>query len=425
MSNKNLTIAYIGLSHLGLIHAVVSALKGFKIIGYHHDRKVIERLQNQNTDIQEPGLHDLLLKYKNQLHFTNDLNEVSTSDLVFISYDIPTDKNGHSDLSIVKNAIKNILPIMSRDSTLVLLSQVPPGFTQSLNISRINIYYQVETLIFGKAIERAAEPERLIVGSRSPNMPIVETYNRFLACFDCPINIMSFESAELTKISINLFLASAVTASNTLAEISEKIGANWADIKPSLKLDKRIGEYSYISPGLGISGGNLERDLRSILELGKENNTHCTFVESILANSAHRKNWLIKTLKNLPYPEGKTTKISILGLAYKKNTDSIKNSPSLQFMEHLEKYSVLAHDPVVKVKLPKFVSLKNTAIECIEGCDILVIATPWEEYEKFHVSDLKHLMRGRTIIDPFSMINYDTKNKGDFDIYCLGTSTRI
>src|SRR3970282_1279053 len=153
---------------------------------------------------------------------------------------------------------------------IVVLAQVPPAFTRGKQRPGRLLYYQVETLIFGRAVERALQPERYIVGCADPALPLPPAYQGFLQAHGCPILPMRYESAELAKISINMFLVASVSTANTLAELCEKTGAEWSEIVPALKLDKRIGPHSYLAPGLGIAGGNLERDLATVCRFADE-----------------------------------------------------------------------------------------------------------------------------------------------------------
>src|SRR5207253_4271520 len=132
--------------------------------------------------------------------------------------------------------------------------QVPPGFTRALAVPPDRLYYQVETLVFGRAVERAMRPERFIVGCANPQQSLPPAFLAFLKAFNCPILTMRYESAELAKISINCYLVAAVSAANMLAEASEAIGADWAEIAPALRLDRRIGEHAYLNAGLGLAG---------------------------------------------------------------------------------------------------------------------------------------------------------------------------
>ena len=170
---------------------------------------------------------------------------------MFISLDLKTNKQGQSDTKELLNLINKTKKYLKASANLIILSQVKPKFTRSINFDKKRLIYQVETLIFGKAVSRALKPERIIIGTDSNK--ISKNYNLFLKRFNCPIIKMSYESAELTKISINIFLASSVTITNMLARASENINANWNQIVPALKLDKRIGKHAYLKPGLGIS----------------------------------------------------------------------------------------------------------------------------------------------------------------------------
>ncbi len=205
--------------------------------------------------------------------------------------DVSTDDYGLSDLEPINEMI-NLMDALLRSATvMVILSQVPPGFTRALLSPGRLLHYQVETLIFGRAVERACFPERYIVGCADPGEPLPPALAHFLGSFGCPILPMRYESAELAKISINMCLVASVSVANTLAEICERIGADWAEIVPALRLDRRIGQYAYLSPGLGISGGNLERDLATVLRVADQHTTDGGVVSAFVANSRHRKDW--------------------------------------------------------------------------------------------------------------------------------------
>lgn len=422
MSSEGLTIGYSGLSHLGLVHAVASASKGLKIIARDSSLSKIENLQNSHTDINEPLLTELLINNKKNLKFTTEVKDLVNCDIIFVSLDVETDISGKSELSFVSNSIEEILEVIDTSSILVILSQIPPGFTRKINnrYSKFLIYCQVETLVFGEAIDRALFPERFIVGCMGPNIKLNKKYRKFLKMFNCPVLPMLYESAELTKISINAFLAASVTMSNTLAEISEIIGANWSDVIPSLKLDKRIGQYSYVKPGLGLSGGNIERDLYTIAQLGKKCGTHFNTVNAIIENSQHRKDWLWRIFKETRTFEIKNSRIAVLGLSYKENTSSIKNAPSIDFIRQLSEYRVSVHDPVVKTTLPDFVTFYEKIYDCIKDVDLLVLATPWSDYKNLDLARVKEIMKGITVIDPFELINYDLAREMGFLHICLG-----
>ena len=158
---------------------------------------------------------------------------------------------------------------------------------------------------------------------------------------------MRYESAELAKISINMCLVASVSTANTLAELCEKIGADWSEIVPALKLDKRIGQHAYLAPGLGIAGGNLERDLATVCRFADELGTDANVVRAWIANSRHRRDWALRTLHREVLARVDDPVIAVLGLAYKQDTHSTKNSPSIALLSSLTPFRVRVFDPVV------------------------------------------------------------------------------
>ena len=291
----------------------------------------------------------------------------------------------------------------TRAALLVILSQVPPGYTRALPMPAERLYYQVETLVFGRAVERATKPERFIVGCADPRRPIAPALQTFLESFRCPILPMAYESAELAKISINFCLVASIAVANTLAEVCENVGADWSDIAPALKLDKRIGPGAYLSPGLGIAGGNLERDLRTIVQIGEAKKTDVGVVKAWLANSSHRKDWPWRLLQSHALDPAAT--IAVLGLAYKENTHSTKNSPSLALLEHLRGRAVKVHDPVVPATVVPWAKGEAEPLAAANGADIVVIATPWPQYRELRPADLARVMKGRMVLDPYRVLD--------------------
>ena len=217
--NKLPVIGFAGLTHLGLNSAVASAEKGFKTYGYHYDEGIIENLNNGNTHVLEPGLNELLEKNIQRLIFSPNSDVLAKCDIIYIAFDVPTDGNGKSDLNPIKKIIERVISEIKSDALLVILCQVPPGFCRKINWPPSQCFYQVETLIFGKALERAINPERIILGVANSKNKIDDRLKIFLNAFNCPILPMNYESAELAKISINLCLIASISTANTLAEM--------------------------------------------------------------------------------------------------------------------------------------------------------------------------------------------------------------
>ena len=244
----------------------------------------------------------------------------------------------------------------------------------------------------------------------------------FLEAFNCPILFMRYESAELAKISINLCLVAMISTANTLAELCEKIGADWDEIVPALKLDKRIGKNAYLKPGLGISGGNLERDIRTVKNLTKTNSTDGRIVDAWIENSNHRKDWVWQLICKNELRNIKDIKIGILGLSYKENTDSIKNSPSLKLLSHLKGCHVKVYDPKASLKNEYFPFERVKKIQdAINGADILAIMTPWEEFKKVKSESFSELMNGKIIYDPYKILDGSYFREKGFKYYSLGS----
>jgi UDPglucose 6-dehydrogenase len=399
-------IGFAGLTHLGLNSAVASAAKGFSTVGYHNDNALIAQLKNGDPHVLEPELPELMKQHQDKMIFSADLCSLTQCNIVYIAVDVPTDDKGNSDLTPIEEMINRVSTVMHGDAVLVVLCQVPPGFTRTLKWPVEQLYYQVETLIFGKAIERALFPERFILGCGDANQPLKPDLLKFLSAFDCPLLPMCYESAELAKISINMCLVASVSTANTLAEICEKIGADWSEIVPALRLDKRIGPHSYLKPGLGISGGNLERDLATVLSYAKKHETDGDVVASWVANSNYRKDWVWRVLNSLVLSSQPNPKIAVLGLTYKENTNSIKNSPSIALLEKLKDHVISAFDPAaVDDAAPSYVTRKSNSMEAFDQSDVLLVMTPWSEFEAISTIDLDRVMTGRTIIDPYGILN--------------------
>lgn len=426
MENKFKKIGFAGLDHLGLSSIVTTADKGFTVIGYHHNAMKISELKKGKISIKEPRLKKLLLKNRKKISFSSNSKSLSECKIVYISLDVYTDASGKSDLNPVKKIIKDVTKVLNKNTILIILSQVPPGFTRKIKWNKKKLFYQVETLIFGNAINRALYPDRLIIGCSNFPSLIDNKLKIFLRKFNCPILCMRYESAEFAKISINTCLSSSITTTNILAELCEKIGADWSEIIPALKMDKRIGQHAYIKPGLGISGGNLERDLNNVVDIAEKYKINNRSIKAMILNSQYSKNWAWRQLKELVLKNKKKPKICLLGLSYKENTSSIKNAPSINLLEKLKKYNVSVFDPAVPIDAINYpVNIAKSSIEAIRKADVLLIMSPWKEFCYLKIKILNKIMRGKVIIDPYRMLNEHELNKYGFIYSTIGKSRKI
>jgi UDPglucose 6-dehydrogenase len=234
---------------------------------------------------------------------------------------------------------------------------------------------------------------------------------------------MRFESAELAKISINMFLVASVSTANTLAELCEAIGADWSEIVPALRLDRRIGQHAYLSPGLGIAGGNLERDLATVIRFADERGTDAGIVRAWLANSRHRRDWALRRLHEHVLSKVPDPQLAVLGLAYKQDTHSTKNSPSLALLAHLHGFRVRLYDPVVPASEaghPRAQGAKSE-LEACEGADALVVMTPWPQFSKISARDAAARLRGKLVLDPYAVLDAGAWRGAGLDYHRLGT----
>jgi len=415
-------IGFVGMSHLGVVSCIGSASKSLKVIGFDSNVELIKNLEAGKFPINEPDLVTLFESNRTKIEFTSNLSRVSECDLIYISLDVATDDKGHSSLSEIEDLISSLSSFINKDSYIIILSQVPPGFSRKIqNKLNINLAYQVETLVFGNALERFLAPERFIVGLDSSDSFLNSSHKKFLELFECKILTMSYESAELAKISINVFLASSITSTNTLCELAEKLGADWGAIKSSLQLDRRIGEYGYVEPGLGISGGNIERDIRTANNLAKEYETESSILESIEQNSRHRKLWPSRIIVEKFDLTQKNWKIAIWGLAYKKGTHSIKNSPAVDNMKVLS-LSCTFNLFDSMARLPESNDLPvlkfSNILDTLNGADALIIFNDSNIFANVPSAEIRKRMNGNLVIDPFNVL--DITSDYGFDYFTLG-----
>lgn len=405
---------FLGLSHLGVVSSVGWASFGEPVVAMDLDPALIQALQRGALPVHEPSLDELFARTRRQLTFTTDPALLAECPLVIVARDVPTDAANTSDTSVVLRLVDAAVPHLREGVTLALMSQMPPGFTRGL-AQRIRerrpdlafrLYYWVETLIFGNAVERYLKPERIILGCADPRAPLPPELDAGLRRFGCPILPMAYESAELTKTAINLYLCAAVTYANTLSDLCERVGANWGEMMPALRLDKRIGPAAYIRPGLGIAGGNLERDMVTLRDLCRAQGADAAFIETLLDYNARRPQWVHRKLREHLFGEVAHPVIAVWGLAYKKNTRSTKNSMALRVIRELGgQADIRAYDPVVGAdEIDLAVKVVADRDEALSGADCLLILTDWDEFAVPN-SEALRTMRRSLVIDGVGVVD--------------------
>jgi UDPglucose 6-dehydrogenase len=415
-------VGYVGMTHLGLCSAIAAASKGFATRALDRDAALVTRLEAGELPVVEPALDDLLREHRARIEFSAEAAALGACDVIYVAPDVPTDDTGKSNLAALDDLLAFTLANTRPDAVVVVLSQVPPGYTRARRQAGRILYYQVETLIFGRAVERATQPERFIVGCADPAEPLPAAMRAFLQSFGCPILPMRFESAELCKIAINCCLVSSISVANTLAELCEGISANWSEIVPALKLDRRIGAHAYLAPGLGIAGGNLERDLATVVRLAAGIGSDAGVVKAWIANSQHRKSWAVDTIKAAVLRGNPGATVAVWGLAYKENTASVKNSPSLATIAALPDAKLVLHDPVVSPSVVehRWATGMGDPLAALGGADALMILTPWPQYRAITPAAIASAMRGRIVLDPYAVLDAGAARAAGLHHYTLG-----
>lgn len=416
-------VGFVGASHLGQVYSAVTAAAGMEVVLVDENPTSIDELI-QHPTVSEPELDLLWLATSAHRICTTDLSECLRCDLVFISQDVPTDESGRSDASVVERLAKRLFDVLDGSTIpVVIMSQLTPGMTRKIAKGRRHVAYQVETLVFGKAVERARNPERIIVGMCDQSRTIDPRHEFWLQSFHAPIYAMNYESAELTKISINLFLASSISTTNSLAELARAIGADWDDIAPALRVDQRIGPHAYLTPGLGLAGGNIERDLATFVNLAEQHEVQGEVIQSFRQSSRYHRDWVVRQLDEFSSQD--LAEVAILGLAYKADTASTKNSTTLAVLRHLRGANIRLHDPVAKLDNESSMVVQvQSWQEAVLGSKLLIVMTPWSEYARIDAVELRVLMDGNIVIDPHAVFERHAVTAAGFHWRSLRTNTQ-
>jgi UDPglucose 6-dehydrogenase len=394
-------VGVVGLSHLGTVVSAGLASLGLPVTAVDRPDRVADFAPGR-LPVPEPGLAALLAGPRPT--FTATYAALAGAALVILAVDTQTDEQNRSDVSALEAHLEGMLPCLGPDVVLVLMSQVPVGYTRALAARirarrpelRARVYYWVETLVIGDAVARYLRPERIIVGG--PTGP-EEALDALLGHFACPVHRMDYESAELCKAAINLYLATSVTFANSLADLCEATGASMRAIIPALRADRRIGPAAYIRPGLGLAGGNLERDLVHLKALAARTGVRADLLDVILERSAARYGWLLAAIERWILKAGPRPRLALWGLAYKKNTDSTKNAVSLRLAADLgPRAIVVAYDPQVTVPIPA-VDRAPSALDAARGADGLVILTDWDEFGAVDPAALRGALGRPVVVD--------------------------
>ncbi|MBF0277217.1 MAG: UDP-glucose/GDP-mannose dehydrogenase family protein [SAR324 cluster bacterium] len=399
-------IAVLGLWHLGCVTAACCA-EHFKTVGVTNNEKEITSLLSGKAPVFEPGLNELIKDQiqNGQLTFSTPSKEAfSKTRLLWVTYDTPVDQDDVADVDYVLDQIRRTAPLLNPGTVVLISSQLPVGSIKLLekefSEQGLDFACSPENLRLGKALEIFKNPDRIVIGIRDEkSRPLLQSV---LEKFSNQLIWMSIESAEMTKHAINSFLALSVAFANELAGLCEATGANAHEVVRGLKSESRIGPRAYLAPGGAFAGGTLARDVQFLTKLGKSFNQPFHLIPAILKSNDVHKDWVFSKL-NQVYKNLSKKKITILGLTYKPNTNTLRRSSALELCQKLIALDALvfAFDPAVPEHQPELgkIELKKSAEEALSQSDAALIMTEWPEFKNLDWEYLVSTMSNKLIID--------------------------
>jgi len=409
-------ICMIGTGYVGLVSGACLADFGHSVTCVDIDADRIARLLLGEIPIYEPGLQDVVRNNVSgeRLFFTTDLAAgVRDADVVFIAVGTPSSPDGGTDLKYVFEAARSVAKHLSEYTVVVQKSTAPVGTARKIAAlinenkpkdAEFDVVSNPEFLREGSAVGDFRQPDRVVIGAESDRAAnTMRGVYRPLYERETPIVITALESAEMIKYAANAFLATKISFINEIAHICELVGANIDEVAHGVGFDKRIGNR-FLHAGIGYGGSCLPKDVSSLIHVAGERGYNAPLV-----SAAHAINYnlveraLEKLYRATGDVKGKT--IGLLGLAFKPNTDDLREAPALRLVHELLKQGarVKVFDPVAMENFKKTVKAPveygSTVYDMAQGCDALVLVTEWNAFRELDFSRLKHTMKGNVFID--------------------------
>jgi len=404
-----------GLWHLGSVTAACCS-KHFEVVGLDFDEANVAKLNSGKAPILEPGLDELLaagIASKKLSFTTNAKIACANADVLWLTYDTPVNDNDESDVKSVLADFRKALPHLPKGALVLISSQLPVGTCAKLEkeFPQSHFAYSPENLRLGKAIDAFEKAERVVVGIRNDTKKAL--LEQLFAPFTPQIIFMRTESAEMVKHALNSFLALSITFINEVARLCEHTGADAKEVSLGLKSEPRIGPKAYLGPGGSFAGGTLARDVVTLTKLAEANNEKISVIPAIKQSNDLHRGWAFRRLQSrLGDFRGK--KISILGLTYTTNTDTLRRSAAVELCKQLLKagVKVTAFDPAIK-KLPKElskVSLASDIVAALNSADAAVICTEWPQFRQADWAKLIPTMRQHIFVDANRFLEKELKS---------------
>ena len=414
-----MNISIIGSGYVGLVSGACFAELGNHVICADNDTKKISDLKKGIVPIYEPGLEELIVNnLKNKrLKFTSSIKEaVKASEVIFIAVGTPALENGEADLTGIESVARSIAQNMNGYRLIVEKSTVPVETcawikktiaTYIKKKHKFDVVSNPEFLREGSAINDFNHPDRIVLGLETPKAKQIMT--NLYQPLNRPILITNVKSAELIKHASNAFLATKISFINALARICERVGADVKEVALGMGLDNRIGRY-FLHAGIGYGGSCFPKDLEAFITIAEKLGYDFKILKAVRNTNQEQKAFVLQKIKDALWIIRDKT-VTVLGLAFKPNTDDLRNSPSIDLINALiqEGAKIKVYDPKAMEKAAKI--LKNVvfckdAYQAALGADCLIIATEWNEFKELDFIKLKKKLKralivdGRNIYDP-------------------------
>jgi len=429
-------ISVIGTGYVGLVTGTCLAETGNEVICVDIDKAKVEKMRNGIVPIYEPHL-DVLFERNikaNRLKFTTSLDEgLAHGDIIFLALPTPGDEDGSADLSYVLNVSEEIGKKIKDYKVIVDKSTVPVGTAEKVqsviakNAScEFDVVSNPEFLREGFAVDDFLKPERIVVGSSSERATALmkKLYSPFVRSGN-PIIIMDEKSAELTKYAANSFLATKITFMNEIANYCEKVGADVDMVRAGMGTDSRIGKR-FLFPGIGYGGSCFPKDVKALQKAGKDADYDFKILNSVIEINSAQKTILLPKIESYFKNDLKGKNIAIWGLAFKPETDDIREAPSIDMMEALlEKGAKLqVFDPEAMPNIEKRfgdkLNYSESMYAALENADALLICTEWSIFRTPNFSKLNQLLKQPIIFDGRNLYNVNEIEAEGFTYISIG-----
>ena len=417
-------IGVIGVGWVGLVTAACFAELGHEVWARDIVPEKVEALSRGEVPIHEPGLPELVAKNAERLHFTTDMEPVlEQTRLLFVCVDTPPTYSGDADLSRVEAVLEELGD--SRDHALVMKSTVPVGTGRSIQRRRPGTGYisNPEFLKEGTAVQDFMAPDRVVIGADEASKEFADRVEALYAPIAANILRADVASAEMIKLASNAFLATKISFINEIANVSEELGADVVTVAEGMGLDDRIGPR-FLQAGIGWGGSCFPKDVQALKQLAGNSGYHFQLLTAVIeVNELQKRRTIGKLQKHLGSLVGK--EIALLGVAFKPNTDDIREATSLVLSGRLagEGANVRVYDPVAASKADGLLAgaqVADSALEAVDGADAVVLVTEWPEFAELDWGEVKRRMRTPIVIDGRNFLDRDGLRAAGFTYEGIG-----